>query len=138
MKLISIVILCIVFLFSMLGYSQFKTTTIGEIKETTSFPSKTVITEGYAFRDNKEFAILVTELDVYTTNHPMRCNEYIRLIGNIDEFVPFNVGCDWLLGTNHVRVKGICVHCYGGDICLYVIWYRLALSDKKYKRNKGE
>ena len=131
MKVLSVIVLCIVLLFSILGYSQFKTTTIEELKGIKSFFGKTVILEGYVYR-NQEYTlpILVTNPKVYAGNTPMLCNQYLMLTGNT-KFLPHRG-----MGTNHVRVKGICHECYGGNVCLDVIWYGLALSIKLRKEVK--
>ena len=119
--------LCVIFLFQFLGYSQFKTTTIEQIKNGDHL-GKTVIVEGYVYRD--PLLMLVTDPDVYLRNCPMLENEYILLVGNRTKFLPHRG-----MGTNHVRIKGIVKYFpnYLGnedEILLDVTWYGLALSEK--------
>ena len=132
MKLFIVFVLCIVLLFSILGYLQSKTATIEEIKGMGLFLGKTVIVEGYTHWKSIGLILATSPImiDVYA---PWKCDEKsIRLIGNV-KFTPPHRG----EMNNHVRVKGNCVHCYGGDICLDVIWYGLATSEKEYKKERS-
>lgn len=144
MKFLTIIVLCIVLLFSMLGYSQFKTTTIEQIKDW-NYIGKTVIVEGYTHRTLR---LILTNcairIDLYS---PIKCEKQcIFLIGNV-KWIPPHRG----EMNNHIRVKGIVVTIDPKEIyknmtgfyyypifAIDVMSYGLALSEKNYRRERGK
>ena len=130
-------VLCFLAVFMLAGL-EFHTTTIEQVKDF-NYLGKTVIVEGYAFRD--PILVLVTDPKWIAINCPMPEDEYVFLTGET-KFLPHRG-----MGTNHVRVKGIVVtidpkEIYQDMTGLYyypvfaidVMRYELALSEKKYKR----
>lgn len=87
-------------LLMLIGYSQFKVTSIEQIKNDDNYFGSVVTVEGYFVCDS--MLMLVTDCAVYTVNTKMPWDQYILLTGDKTKYMLAKT-CD------RVRVKGVVV-----------------------------
>ena len=116
----------------LIGYLQFRTTSIEQIKEF-NYLGKTVIVEGDFMRDS--VPMLVTDRDITLINTPMSYNQYVLLVGNKTKYMPTRT-----FGSLKLRVKGKVFPGYCGcedEVVIEVFRYTLAPSAWQYIQDRG-
>ena len=148
MKFFSVIVLCIVILFNVVGYSQFKTTSFAEMASEENW-AKTIILEGYAYLAETT-TYLPAELYGYKNDYwlkglvPVLVEHSVGLLIDKmphDRYVLLDMGKFYPLGRGifKTRIKGIVNgrDCDYDIISLDVINYGLAIQEKEYKREGG-
>lgn len=120
----------------LIGYSQFKTTPIEQLKNDVNYFGSVVTVEGYFICNS--MLMLVTDCTVYTSNTAMPWDQYILLTGDKIKYMSAKT-CD------KVRVKGVVASViiptgtgfFYPELAIEVLHYGLAPSAWQYIQNEG-